>query len=1462
MFLSQWLMVTKIVAASLVPTIVDYPTPEEFFIVFDGTNTLVSYGGSKAHSSNVAIYHDGYQHEMGNAYPVVLSEPGDYKARVDICGEKYLTDAVSVSGVSPSPLIESSYIYRFVVTAAPPTSTDIDITEIFGVTDMDGTSKTISSQNILLYGSVNLGGGAQPNITAESILTDGTLQAPYVQWSSPSINSIIFQLTLPYKAKTISLAFNGTYAVPTFDILENGRTISFSVTANDNAATSEFVRTYTNLTPYPDAPQLTYQKHNKLTVHNTSETTLRLEANTWNIATAGNIWINKSGNYKSFTVDADGQLAYFGNATVSDLTETFGDVPSASIFSSTPSGSGFFGTSVSISGDLLIVGGSSTSVSGHADIFIRSLSQWTHEYKIIPSDGAAGDGFGKSVAIHGDYAIVGRSSYNSNRGAAYIFKRDATSSPPSWAQEYKFELSPGVSGDQFGHSVAIHGDYAIVGAYTSHGFKGSAYIYERDATSSPPSWAQRANLQSQTPTLGDVFGFSVAIHGDYAIVGYPAPTEAYRGGPTDGAADIFKRDATSSPPSWAREATIVSGLTSNNQAFGSSVAISDDTVIVGARYTNTNMGAAYIFKRDATSTPPSWSQEANIQNPTSRSAVEYFGQSVGIDGNHAIIGSKFAGIETDPIYFGYHGATYFYKKIGSSWHKISKIYGGGIWDQSGFDVSIDGDYAAVGVPFYDDITVNPPSWNVGTVNIHSIEKPIISTPAPGTLAFHHGNFTATDYSSANATVEAAAANGYLYADTPTGVYIWGTLVSRTLNTNTTSVYEWTLSQPITCENLLLVAGGGSGGSNSNYRGGAGGAGGLIHLENYSLPSGTYTVTVGNGGLGFDSTLNIAPNGFNTVITGEGRTITALGGGGSLATDGSSGTNPSDGGSGGGGWYTTGTKFFGLATQPSTTSDGISTYAGTGYGNNGGSGSTSSPYGGGGGGAGAVGENAVAYINSSPLSAPDGGDGLDLSSVFGTYGDTNYPGWFAGGGSADGYEASFNTTAGTPGKGGGGVGNNDPNANTGVAGQKHTGGGGGSSTSGGSGVVLISSVPNITLTDATPSLTYDGYNRLAVVGAVNKTLYKDSNSWNVGTASNLYITEPGEYTYLTRDTSTAFLANVTVGAVSQHPTDVAPSLAYDGVTNLKIIGAYPLSHITYRAYDSNKLLACGTDLTTYPLYTAGGNYKAEISGSATFTLTSNVTVPAGELIPLYKYPPVGGTTSSLTTSTSPATPSDWTITGADYGNGEYFARSNIYSSGDRSVYKMFDNNFGSSDGFESDITLSPVATTGTFRVDIPSPVTIHKYVVWPKAEDGKRPKSWTIEGSHNGTLWATLHTVTNSPPSLSGDAHEITSPAAHAYYRINVTANNGGAGLEIIELALYGDVAFSITFSDGWVTTTGSTSVAVGASYALPTYTTSVPVTVTGAGDFDVFVVGTYRVVYTYISGDGLVRRVVRNFVVA
>src|SRR6056300_301561 len=327
-----------------------------------------------------------------------------------------------------------------------------------------------------------------------------------------------------------------------------------------------------------------------------------------------------------------------------------------------------------------------------------------------------------------------------------------------------------------------------------------------------------------------------------------------------------------------------------------------------------------------------------------------------------------------------------------------------------------------------------------------------------------------------------------------------------------------------------------------------------------------------------------------------------------------------------------------------------------------------------------------------------------------------------------------------------------------------------------------------------------------------------------------------------------------GRVVLYGAGSLPSLTYDGLNSLKVTGAETSSYITYKAYESNKFLACGTDLTTYPL-SKTGNYKAEIAGSNTFTLTSNVLVPATNIVPLYQYPPTDGTTSGVTETVTADENSIWTVSGAGYGNGLYHAQASVAATSTSvTAYHAFDNNLTA--GFET-----TSSTIGTLRVQLPSAETIHKYVVWPKAADGNRPKSWTIEGSQDGTSWTTIHTVTDSPPSLTGDAHEITSPGAYVYYRINVTANNGGTGLDIAELALYGDVAFSITFSDGWVTTNGSNVIPLGSSYTLPTYTSSLPVTVTGAGDFDVNTAGTYRVVYTSIGIDELARRVVRRFVV-
>ena len=102
--------------------------------------------------------------------------------------------------------------------------------------------------------------------------------------------------------------------------------------------------------------------------------------------------------------------------------------------------------------------------SGSAYVFKRSGTTWIEEAKLLPSDGASSDQFEYSVSIFGDYAVVGAMWHSDNgpqSGSAYVFKRNGT----SWAQEAKLLPSDGAEADEFGRSVSISGDYAVVGAY-------------------------------------------------------------------------------------------------------------------------------------------------------------------------------------------------------------------------------------------------------------------------------------------------------------------------------------------------------------------------------------------------------------------------------------------------------------------------------------------------------------------------------------------------------------------------------------------------------------------------------------------------------------------------------------------------------------------------------------------------------------------------------------------------------------------------------------------------------------------------------------------------------------------------------------------------------------------------------------------------------------------------------------
>jgi alpha-tubulin suppressor-like RCC1 family protein len=328
-----------------------------------------------------------------------------------------------------------------------------------------------------------------------------------------------------------------------------------------------------------------------------------------------------------------------------------------------------FGYSVSISGDYAIVGAYiKNSYKGAAYIYKRDGTTWTEQANFTGE--AASDQFGYSVSISGDYAIVGAAVNDTGTGAAYIYTRSGT----SWTQQQELN---GEATSYFGWSVSISGDYAIVGApYDDTAFNnaGAAYIFKRDGT----TWTEQDKLLGEAAS--DQFGESVGISGDYAIVG------AYIKNSFTGVAYIFKRDGTT----WTEQANFDGEATSDS--FGQSVSISGDYAIVGAQGNDTafsNAGTAYIYKRDGTS----WTQQKKLLGET---ADDYFGRSVSISGDYVIVGAQ--GNDTA---FSDAGAAYIYKRDGTSWTQQKKLLGEATSDSFGWSVSISGDYAIVGAPYED-----------------------------------------------------------------------------------------------------------------------------------------------------------------------------------------------------------------------------------------------------------------------------------------------------------------------------------------------------------------------------------------------------------------------------------------------------------------------------------------------------------------------------------------------------------------------------------------------------------------------------------------------------------------------------------------------------------------------------------------------------------------------------------------
>ncbi len=317
---------------------------------------------------------------------------------------------------------------------------------------------------------------------------------------------------------------------------------------------------------------------------------------------------------------------------------------------------GVLGYSVAISGTTVVVG-----AYDRAYVFTKTASGWDQVAELEGSDSVPDDDFGDSVAISGTTAIVGadEAAYR-DAGRAYVFAKTAS----GWEQTAELKGSDTVGKDQFGWSVAISGTTAIVGALNHANGAGRAYVFTKTAG----VWKQTAELKGSDTVAYDSFGWSVAVSGTMAVVG--ANTQV--GG---GRAYVFTKRAAV----WKQTAELKGSDTVAFDDFGTSVAISGMTAIVGADNHANGAGTAYVF----TKTASGWKQVAELKG-SDTVAFDDFGGSVAISGTTAVVG------ESDKAYVFIRTAT--------GWKQAAELKGSDtvVGDEFGFSVAISGTTAIVG----------------------------------------------------------------------------------------------------------------------------------------------------------------------------------------------------------------------------------------------------------------------------------------------------------------------------------------------------------------------------------------------------------------------------------------------------------------------------------------------------------------------------------------------------------------------------------------------------------------------------------------------------------------------------------------------------------------------------------------------------------------------------------------------
>ena len=244
------------------------------------------------------------------------------------------------------------------------------------------------------------------------------------------------------------------------------------------------------------------------------------------------------------------------------------------------------------------------------------------------------DDFGFSVSLDGDTAVIGARAEDDKRGSAYVFRYDGS----SWVEEQKLIASDGEGGGWFGNSVCIDGNNILIGTPKDNELyndSGSAYVFKYDGN----SWIEEQKLVAYDGDRIDNFAWSVSIDGDNILIGSFADDD---NGVDSGSAYVFKYDGNN----WNEEQKLIAYDGHENDCFGFSVSINGNYILIGAE--EDYGGSAYVFKYDGNS----WTDVQKLL-PSDPQSNANFGCSVCIDNDNIFIGAS--------RYNGYMGAVYYFE---------------------------------------------------------------------------------------------------------------------------------------------------------------------------------------------------------------------------------------------------------------------------------------------------------------------------------------------------------------------------------------------------------------------------------------------------------------------------------------------------------------------------------------------------------------------------------------------------------------------------------------------------------------------------------------------------------------------------------------------------------------------------------------------------------------------------------